>query len=228
MGIVDLIFPKMCLGCKKLGSYVCADCIKKSKLAKQICIECQKPSIDGVTHAKCKKPWGLDGCLVVWEYGKVIRKVILKLKYNFVYEAAEDISVYMADYLEREVTAISQEPLLIPVPLHRRRSNWRGFNQSEEVGRLLSKKLGWTFSSDILVRKVSKKPQMELKGDERRENIRGVFSLNPKLNKTELSAANYQMLVFDDVLTTGATIREAAKVLKRNGAKVVWGLTVAR
>jgi ComF family protein len=201
-------------------------CVGKARLAKQICVECAKPAVDGMTHIACKRAWGLSGCLSVWKYEGAIRKALLKLKYNFAKEIAEELSIHIVHYLQKEITALPKNSLLVPIPLHRRRTNWRGFNQGEEIGKLVAKRMGWKFYPDVLIRKLSKRPQTELKGDERRENILGVFVLNSDFKSLVIS---YQSLViFDDVLTTGATMKEAAKVLKRNGAKNVWGLTIAK
>lgn len=86
----------------------------------------------------------------------------------------------------------------------------------------MSKKLGWDFNKNLLIRKTSTKPQVELRGKERKQNIRGVFKLNKPLDKIK------PIILFDDVWTTGSTIKEAAKVLKRNRAKTVWALTITR
>ena len=120
---------------------------------------------------------------------------------------------------------LPKSAILIPIPLYWHRKNWRGFNQVEEVGKIVAERIGWGFSSDILIRKAHRRPQTELKGDKRRKNIRGVFSFNSdyRLLKTE----NRPLILFDDVYTTGSTLKETGKVLKRNGAKSVWGLTLA-
>lgn len=225
MALVDILFPKTCLECKKPGEYVCSNCVLKVKHSKPICPICKKASIDGITHVKCKKPQGLDGLTSVWEYRGVIRKALLGLKYKFAKEISEELADYICLYLKSEITALPNNTVLVPVPLHRRRKNWRGFNQVGVIGELLSKKMAWEFKNNLLIRKISKRPQTELKGEERRKNVRGVFSLN----RTYLPTANYQsLIIFDDVYTTGSTLKEAGKVLKRNGAKKVWGLTVAR
>jgi|SRR3989344_5867628 len=223
MDIFDLVFPKSCLNCGKSGCYICRLCLEKIGKPKQICIICEKASIDGVTHIKCKKTWGMDSMFSIWKYEGVIRKAIIGLKYKF----ASSIAGEVAECASAHLTSYSILPkanyLLIPVPLHEFRKNWRGFNQAEEIGKRLSEKMGWEFSPSILIRKKLRMPQTMLKGKERLKNIQGVFSLNP----------NYQLpstsfILFDDVATTGSTMREAGKVLKRNGAKAVWGLTIAR
>ena len=82
--------------------------------------------------------------------------------------------------------------------------------------------MNWTFLPDLLIKKQSTLSQVELKGDERRQNLKGAFTLNLKVQIPD------SVLLFDDVFTTGSTIRESGKVLKRAGVKKVWGLTIAR
>ena len=223
MNILDLIFPKSCLDCKKDGQYICKSCIGKVRYKKQICIVCERASIDGVTHIKCKKKLGLDGYISLWRYEGVVRKAIIGLKYKFASEIAKELSMYTSNRLTTGEYFLPENTLLVPIPLYWYRGNWRGFNQTVEIGKLLAERMGWDFVPDLLLRKKLRKPQAELKEDDRKKNIRGVFSLN----------SNYQLLstsyiLFDDVSTTGSTLKEAGKILKRNGAIKVWGLTIAK
>lgn len=222
MGLTDIFFPKTCLSCEKTGSYICTSCIKKVKRVKQVCPYCEKASVDGVTHTKCLKKLSLNGVYSVWVYEGVIRKALIKLKYKFATEIAEEISGYLSFILEDE-QIFPRNSVLIPIPLYWLKENFRGFNQSMLIGRVLAEKMGWNFNPKILIRKRLNRPQTELKGKERRKNIKGVFSLKPN---SYLLPTNY--ILFDDVYTTGSTLKEATKVLKRNGAKAVWGLTIAR
>lgn len=223
MSIVDLLFPRSCLSCGKDGSYACLSCLSKLSELKQICFECRRPSVDGMTHERCKRPWGLDGLVFLWPYQGVIRQAIIKLKYKFALEIAKELSGFITDHLQKRSVALPLRATLLPVPLYWYRKNWRGFNQADVIGKLVANRMEWDFRSDLLVRKRLKRPQTDLKRDERAENIRGVFTLNPNY---QLQSTSY--ILFDDVLTTGATMKEAAKVLKRSGAKSVWGLTIAR
>lgn len=232
MGIVNLIFPRNCLGCGKGGCYICESCVRKTRTSPKICIECEKLSVDGITHAKCRRRQGLDGAVSIWTYEGVIRKAILNLKYKFVLEIVKGLASYALDELRKKEFIFDKNPILVPIPLHRLRGNWRGFNQAEEIGSLIARGMGWKFIPDLLVRKKKVRPQTELKRDERVENVRNIFSFNPNY---KLLITNYQSLIlFDDVLTTGSTLKEAAKVLKTclrsqgRGAKTVWGLTIAR
>ena len=225
MSFVDFIFPKQCLRCGRSGRYLCAKCISKVSLAKQICVECEKPAIDGITHIKCKKAWGIDGLVSVWVYEGVVRRGIVKLKYKFAFDIARELAKLASIFLKTRLTALPKKILLTTVPLHSFRKNWRGFNQSEEIGKLIASEMGWQFFPEMLIRRVQKTPQTELGGEERRKNVLGVFAINPKY---DIRTIKPDIIVFDDVITTGSTLKEAVKVLKRNGAKKVWGLTIAR
>lgn len=223
MVITNFLFPKQCLNCKDRGKYICHNCLGKLPPLRQICVNCGRPAVDGTTHIKCSRPRGLDGLVLVWPYGGVIRKAILGLKYRYAQEIAKELGAYLIEHLNERNIAMPKKALLMPIPLYFLRQNWRGFNQVEEIGELLAKNMRWEYSDDVLERKRLAKPQTALKRKERTKNIRGVFAVNPNY---KLLTTNY--IIFDDVFTTGATMKEAAKVLKRSGAKKVWGLTISR
>lgn len=196
----------------------------KLKPVKTICFDCKRPSIDGITHVKCKKPQGIDGLISIWEYKGLVKLVVKSLKYRFAKDMSKDLSFLVTKYLKENINALPEEAYLVPIPLHKRRKNWRGFNQSEILGNDISGRMNWKFIPDLLIRKDMKKPQVELVGEERAQNVKGVFTLNQKYSVKNIKLPT---IIFDDVYTTGSTIKEACKVLKRNGVKVVWGLTVA-
>ncbi|MCK4588461.1 ComF family protein [Candidatus Woesebacteria bacterium] len=199
--------------------------MEKSQRAAEICPECKIHSFRGKTHKLCKKPHGLDGAFSVWQYKRVIRKAILGLKYRFVPEIAKELAKAFVSEIKKRPLQLNK-PILVPVPLHPRRKRWRGFNQSEEIGKILAQNMKWEFRSDLLIRKKSTQPQTELKRSQRKHNVKGVFVLNPKYQS--LITSHRALVIFDDVWTTGSTIKEAARVLKRKGAKSVWGLTISR
>lgn len=219
MGIIDFVFPKICIGCGIEGKYLCQNCISKAKFMQPICPYCKHPSIDGVTHINCKKKLGLDGLVSVWGYEGVIRKAILALKYKYATEIGKEISEYLFSSIQHLI--LPPVHTLTPVPVYWVKQNTRGFNQSIEVGGKLAEKMRLIFIPDLLMKTVQTKPQAELTGKERRENLKGTFILNENSDIPE------SVFVFDDVFTTGSTLFEAAKVIKRGGVKTVWGLTIA-
>lgn len=191
--------------------------------------------MDGVTHKGCATKISPDGLTAIWEYSGAPRKLISKLKYKFVREMALSLSSSAAGMLKIMERATPHSPawerdkiVLVPIPLHWTRRNWRGFNHVEEVGKLLAGVMGWRLLP-LLVRKKSSKPQVGLKEKERIKNVRGIFAINGHARGTLATLATRGTLVlFDDVWTTGATMLEAAKVLKKAGVKKVWCLTLAR
>jgi ComF family protein len=113
--------------------------------------------------------------------------------------------------------------LIIPVPLHRSRLRQRGFNQAVLIGRELSRHLALPMAPDALIRTRATEPQIELSAAERRVNVRGAFSV-----KCPESIAGKRILLLDDVMTTGSTMDECSKELKKEGAAKIIALTIAR
>jgi len=207
----------------------------------RICPVCEKPSIGGHTHPKCFKKDSLNGLTSVFAYKGLIKKAITKLKYKFISDIADDLVEVFLSSCGEDITFSSycqkEKPILVPIPLHPSRLRWRGFNQSELLGKMIAQNLGLNFMPEILVRIKNTKPQMKLSEKERQENIRGAFMLNSPARNAAHSVAGGHLpfpiihspfIIFDDVWTSGATIKEAGKILKQNGAKKVWGLTIAR
>lgn len=237
MSILDLIFPRKCLGCGKIGAYFCNQCLNFVLLKdERICPMCGGGSFGGLTHPGCFRLYGLDGLTSIFTYKGVVEKAIKKLKYKFVTDLAQDLVGFFLSFCGEDKAFVQfcqqKSVFLVPVPLHPQRKRWRGFNQAELLGKIIAENLGINFLPDLLLRVKNTKPQVELDKDERKDNIRGAFKKNPNSQFARLPAgqaiSNPQILIFDDVWTSGVTLREAAKVLKRNGAKKVWGLTLAR
>lgn len=226
MKLTDFLFPKQCVNCKKDGSYVCTPCIKRLSRIKQVCPECEKSAVDGITHVKCKRKSGLDGLVSLWPYEGVIRRAILTLKFKFAKEVLADLDNYVWGELEKYTIALPKEATLVPIPMYWYKENLRGFNQVAEIGKMITQWIGWEFNSNMLIRKAMRQPQSSLTGEERVENVKGVFEVTKNY---QLQIFNNQSLVlFDDVYTTGSTMKEACRTLKRNGVREVWGLTIAR
>lgn len=228
--LLDLIFPKFCVGCGKFGTYFCPQCVRNISQTELVCPHCERPSIGGLVHPLCKKKNGLDGLWSLGVYKDPLRKAIQKLKYKFVKDLAAvlvDLTLeYWARYSPQFLEEIKKDGgegwVVIPVPLHPKRQNWRGFNQSAQLGKLLAQKIGLKYE-EALKRVKFTKPQVGLKGWKRKQNIKNAFSLS--VNHEPITM-NY--LLIDDVWTTGSTLKECCYVLKRGGAKKVWALTLAR
>jgi competence protein ComFC len=220
----DWLFPKRCVGCDDFGSYLCSNCVNLLKaIDTPICPMCTKPFVSGKTHPKCQKPLGFDGLVAVFEHKYPTRRLISKLKYKFITDLYDDLTEILLSFTD--FSSISDGAwLVVGVPLHKSRLNWRGFNQADELGKKLAQACGWEFETNVLLRTKKVKNQMELKRSDRLQNVKGIFAKGKNINRIK----NKNVLLVDDVWTTGATMRECTKVLKRNGASKVWGLVVAR
>jgi len=218
--LLDFFFPRRCLGCGQWGHYFCQACRQQVKLIERpICSVCGHPAIGGKTHPRCQTKYSLDGLISIFAYEGLIKEAIGQLKYKFITDLAEELIG-----LVPESKFYSEAKILMPLPLHPRRQRWRGFNQAELLGRILAKKFDWAVRQEVLERYRYTQPQVKLKGKERKKNIRGAFRIKPKVKMEK----QFKVILFDDVWTTGSTLREAGQVLKRAGTQKVWGLTLAR
>jgi len=228
--VLDTLFPKRCLSCETEGKFLCLDCKANLKtLEHQRCIVCQKPSPFGFTHPRCLTPHGADGLISFFNYhDEKVAQILIKGKYSFLPEVYQILGSILAEKIKKDfphllqATSYQLTPIFVPIPLHSWRKRWRGFNQAEVLCQILSQQLSLP-STSVLVRCKSTKVQKNLKKDERIKNVSGAFKLAPKADIKEKN-----VILVDDVTTTGATLLEAAKILKRNGAEKVFCLTVAR
>lgn len=220
MNFLDLLFPKRCVSCGKFGGYICKDCFSKIEFVdKPVCPLCQRQAVGGKTHPGCLRPWGLDGLVVVCRYRGPVKRAIAKVKYKWIYDMEEVFVKLLGDNLWK--FNLPAGLTMVPVPLHQKRRRWRGFNQAEILAVSLAKRFGVPFA-DNMRRIIETATQVGLKREDRRKNVRGAFAL-----KSNGSVQGKNILLVDDVYTSGATMAQCAKVLKRAGAREVWGLAVA-
>jgi predicted amidophosphoribosyltransferase len=142
MSLVDLLFPKICVGCGEWGSYLCPECVNKLVVVTEpVCPICGRRNILGATHGRCKRKLGMGGLVSVLEYRGLAKKLITKLKYKLVRDLFDDLVeavISLGDF-----TAIEDRQWLVAaVPLHPRRERWRGFNQAGELGKRLADYFG--------------------------------------------------------------------------------------
>ena len=225
--VLDTLFPISCLCCEKESKdFICQDCrMWLKKLEFQRCIVCQKPAPFGRTHPGCVTPHCADGLVSFYDYhDENVAQIIIKGKYNFIPKTFEILAEITAQKIkiERPDLTVANSYELAYIPLHATRRRWRGFNQAEVLCRALSKELNLPIA-DVLHRKKATQTQKDLKKETRLTNISGAFELKPMVD-----VHGKNLILVDDVTTTGATLLEATKVLKRNGTSCVWCLTVAR
>lgn len=190
-----------------------------------MCVGCNKTTLNGLTHQECKDVFGLDGCISFFRYEGLVQKIIRKIKYGLVYDAAEDIVDVIPNSIIDQVLfykSISSNISIIPIPLHKKRKRDRGFNQSEKLFQNIAKKINVPLHTNIVIRKKYTIPQVEMKSkSEREKNIVDAFYVTKNISGNDY-------IICDDVWTTGTTIKELCKELKKNGAKNIYALTIAR
>lgn len=221
---LNLFFPTHCFGCNQYGEWLCKDCFHKLKKREfQVCLGCGRPDERGAVCHKCKDILYLDGLLAAgYERDALLMKLVKAYKYQF----AREIARIGADFLEQFYQKLILEKnwpnfdIIIPIPLHPRRKRWRGFNQAELLAREFAKKHAFKICADDLARVKHHKAQALLKAEERQANILNSFVWQGE------SLAGKAILLIDDLATTGATLNEAARILKNSGAKKVWGLVL--
>ncbi len=222
--LLDFLFPRRCVGCGRIGRYICNICRKTLILSETRCAECDRPAIDGLTHPICRRPWGIDGLTTVFRYEKVVKRAIKQLKYRFVSDEAETL----ISLIPRQIFAaipLDDNWVISPIPLHDDRLKWRGFNQAEKLGHFLGARLKLPVVDGLMVRHKKRFPQADIeKREERIKNAEGLFTISSKFQISK----QLNILLVDDVWTTGATMKAAVKVLKKAGVKGVWGMTLAR
>lgn len=222
--LLDTIFPIHCLGCGEEGPlYLCTECIVSlERLRLQNCIMCHKSSLGGITHNKCLTPTSPIQTISLFAYKdtRVSRAIILG-KYKFVPAIYAELGHMLALFLKGRPD-ISKTDFVIPIPLSPQRKRWRGFNQAEIVAAQISINSNIPLSN-VLTRNKNTKTQKDLNKKDRMENMKGSFEVSTKAN-----LGDKNVMLIDDVLTTGSTLLEATKALKEAGVASVICVTLAR
>lgn len=229
--ILDLLFPKYCLGCGREGFWICPSCQKKIVfIQKPTCPLCNRLTSRGQFCPRCRPHSYLTGLLVAAYYKEgPLKEAIHTFKYEGVFDLAKDLGQLLIARLSLKTPQgwHKEGTLIIPVPLPKKRQAQRGFNQAEFLARQLAMvNSKWLLLINRLIRhKATKKTQVELSGKARRENVQGVFSWRGEPDELK----GKTILLVDDIYTTGATLQECAKVLRQQaGARQVWGVVLAK
>jgi len=184
---------------------------------------CGHYNYQGKTHASCFRKMGMEGKLSFYSYQGPIRQALLQMKYHYSYKIAEELAQLCINGV-KSYTQLVNKCALVYIPTKTQRLNWRGFNQAQIIASVWAQKLETPLLEDVLIKTKSTVPQARLDKLHRAKNIKNVFEFNSKTHNLEKFE---NIFLVDDVWTTGSTMREAAKVLKRNGAEKVWGITIA-
>lgn len=228
-GLLDFIIPPLCPICKqpiKTAHCLCPNCFEKIQfISYPYCIKCGRPfEFDIPEETRCgacsKKDPVFHKARAAFIYDSNSKQLILPFKHsdhleltplltNMLYQAGKEL--------------FAETDVLLAVPLHRLRFIKRKYNQAGVLAKSLADKINKPYLSNVLIRARSTPSQGHMRPAERKKNVSGAFKIiHPELIKGK------RILIIDDVFTTGATVSECTKILRKNGAKHVSVLTLAR
>lgn len=228
---LDWLFPASCALCAAPGPALCRPC--RDEAVGGVATGCRRCAVplhagaDGRLCGRClRRPPRFDGTVAAALYAPPFDQLVRSLKYGAALSHAPLFAAMIAERFVAMQGSIGELPhVLLPVPLSRQRMASRGFNQSIEIARLLSRRSGIAVDTSSVLRVHDTAPQAALPLAARRRNVRGAFAV---IDARVPALRGRVVGVVDDVMTTGATLDELARVLKAAGAKAVVNLVVAR
>lgn len=243
--LLSNLFPSRCILCRKTmhGQSVneptinerieiCSDCFKVLPRNDFFCMRCALPLADDVSGnvicGRCiQETPAYDYAYSPFRYEDDIINLVHQLKFGEKITYARTLGEILLNTLQEKLKAdgelnIKSRPdCLLPVPLHNTRMRQRGYNQSIEIVRVIAKKLNIPIEYNAVIRQRSTSAQTGLNVAQRKNNIKGAFSLVSEIKEKHV-------LIIDDVMTTGSTVNELAKLLKKNKVECVGVLSIAR
>lgn len=209
--ILDLIFPPVCGICnKEINTYLCKNCEKE--INKITCVGENKYSNKNFSKH-----------MYLFKYEGIIRSKIISYKFDdkpYLYKSFCEIFVKNKKVCE----FLKNYDIIISVPMYKKKKNQRGYNQSELIAREIAKKVkNIEYRSDILLKIKNTANQSLLNKEQRQENLKNAYEVK---NKEYIS--NKNILIFDDIYTTGSTANECSKMLVEAGARSIGILTIAK
>lgn len=222
----NLFYPPQCFSCNRRieeEQILCEKCSEEMiPVSHNSCTFCNKDTINTLICEECKKDYPFDEVVCAYSFNLPIQRLIHHFKYN----EFRRIGAYLGSKLAELISTysfISDTDYIIAVPLHKTKKRFRGFNQAEIIAEALSVKLNIPILKNVLKRKKYTQTQTQLKKHEREKNVANAFHL-----KNIGTIRNKSVLLVDDVLTTGSTMKSIALLLKENFVKHIYVCTLAR
>jgi len=217
-GLIGFVYPPQCVICESLHEgehfFICPRCENSlEKPGYPFCLKCRNPIPP--EEGRCKLCGGMPVIVRVWSLGSFddfYRPLIHAFKYAGLLPVGKYMSHRLAETIQGSLNVDAIDSV-IPIPLHPSRQRKRGFNQSQLIAKIIARTLETEYVPDGLIRIKKTRDQTGLNQRERIDNMRGAFDLR---RDSDLSGRH--ILLVDDVTTTGATVMEAARVLKTGGA----------
>jgi ComF family protein len=221
--LVAALLPQQCFLCGQASgdAPLCEPCRQAlPALPESACPRCALPTPNGSVCGRClaQEPH-FDATLACYRYDFPIDKLVQALKYSHRLAIANFFAAALASH--QRIAAGPRADAIVPLPLSRQRLRERGFNQAAEIARPLARQLNLQVLLDACHRPIDTPPQASLPWQARRKNIHGAFECT-------VDFSGKSLIVIDDVMTTGATLDEFARTLKKHGAARVTNWVVAR
>ena len=216
----EVVFPTRCVSCSSPESWLCARCLDiTGQLLVDRCWLCAAPFEDEILCRICThfQP-AFERILVERPFVGPLRHAI----HRFKFESGRSLADTLAATMSREIGELSTDTAIVPVPLHHNRLDERGYNQSNLLGQKLATEYRLPLEERIMARIRDTKAQMSLPPVERRRNVRGAFATIAGVEMPK------RVLLVDDVVTTGSTVDECARILKAAGVERVTVAAIAR
>ncbi len=213
MNILDILYPRSCSICGKIGTYLCDECRKLLKRNLPECYVCRKVSQHYKTHDTCKQNSVFDSVFVAWEYNDISSIFLKRYKYSAVYDI-NTLLESLIPTITKDFKYIKEleNTLVLPTPISSRRLRDRGFNQTERIAEILSKEFGFKYLNNVLVdlnnldiHQASLLKDQRANISEDRFAVKDINEINRYKN----------IVVVDDVITTGNTINSVGRSIKR-------------
>ena len=219
------MYPKRCPFCQEISPKgICNDCRKQVvKVGETKCIHCGKP-LEDETKEYCRdcerRKSNYEQGRSLWVHIPPVSNSVYRLKYHNKRYYAEIFGKELADEFEFQIQRWGIQAI-IPIPLHRSKMRKRGYNQAELLAKQLSECMGIPMEKDVLYRIKKTQPLKEMDGEQRHRNLQGAFAVSKAWNPCQ------NVLLIDDIYTTGSTIERAAGILKKAGVENVYFLTLS-
>lgn len=207
--LLDALFPVECLGCHQIGEIVCQKCLDKI-----IVLNKWKPNL-----------YSLEKIVVIFDYQQpLLKKAIKSFKYSpYNLNILKRLSPLFIKCLKQSSLPLNyltkNKFILVPIPLSKQKLAKRGFNQADLIAQELATAFNWPLKKSL--KKIKNTPsQTNLSREQRKLNVQNVFKAQGKIVPN--------IILIDDILTTGATLEQAAKTLYQAGAKEIWAIVLAQ
>ncbi len=229
--LLNFLYPRRCVLCRQSGAAMldtdidlCPACEQELPRIENACPQCGIPLAHDAETILCgqcqQKTPQFDRVISLLHYQPPVTWLLQQMKFHNKPAYARLLSSLLLSRIQQDSAAMPEA--IIPVPLHHKRQFQRGFNQSDEIAITLSKALNCPLDRKLLQRQLNNRHQSGLDAKQRRQNVRGIFRL------TKYKATYDHVAVVDDVMSTGSTVNEIARILKKTGVKTVDVWVLAR